>query len=300
MPSVTPAPHRFVVTVDDPGGLIQDLSLFERTRRFLDAEGVPASFMVVPRGDGGWQLDRQPEWLEALHSAERDGHDCQLHGLDHANCEFGPIPDLIRTLDGTDAEAGFRSDSEQFGHMWRPEAYYEKLQTAMAIFERAFGRRPLVFRTGALSQTPELYDVMADAGMRYASNLITDPRGWAYIVERYDDPGDWDPAVPPGPHRLTDRVINLPIISEYAWYLTEAKIPRHLALAMDDLERVFAAGGVFVLVCHVQCVGAEDGLSRKLLHQLLQVARQDFGVEFGTLAALVQGIERGDVSLFTP
>jgi len=289
--------RRFVVTVDDPGGLIQDLPTFDRVRRFFDAEGVPASLMVVPRGEGGWQLDRQMEWLDALHAAERDGHDCQLHGLDHANCEFGPYPAMIRTLDGSDAEAALRSDTEQFGHLWRHDVYVEKLSTAVSIYERAFGRRPLVFRTGALSQTPDLYEVMAEVGMRYASNLITDPRGWAYIVERYDDPGDWDQDVPPGPYHLTDRIINLPIISEYAWYLTEAKISRHLALALDDLQRVFAAGGVFVLVCHVQCVGAEDGLSQKLLHQLLEVARREYHVEFGTLSALVADIERGAVPL---
>jgi len=84
------APRRFVVTVDDPGGLVQDLAVFDRVRRFFDSEDVPASFMVVPRGEGGWQLDMQPEWLAALHAAEADGHDCQLHGLDHWNCEFGP------------------------------------------------------------------------------------------------------------------------------------------------------------------------------------------------------------------
>ncbi len=287
--------RRFVVSVDDPGGLIQDLAIFDRARRFFDAEGVPASFMVVPRGEGGWQLDRQTDWLAALRGAERDGHDCQLHGLDHNNCEFGPYPAMIRALSREDPEVTLRADAERFGHLWRRDLYVEKLSTAVSLYERAFERRPLVFRTGALSQTPELYDVMAEVGMCYASNLVTDPRGWEYIIENYDDPGDWDPEVPPGPYHLTDRVTNLPIISEYAWYLTEAKIPRHLALAVEDLQRVFEAGGVFLLVCHVQCVGAEDGLSQKLLHQLLEIARRDHQVEFQTLPGLVADIEEGVV-----
>jgi Uncharacterized protein conserved in bacteria (DUF2334) len=284
-----------VATVDDPGGLIQDLAVFDRVRRFFDAESVPASFMVVPRGEGGWQLDRQAEWLAALHAAERDGHDCQLHGLDHNGCEFGPYPAMIRALSRRDPEEELRRDTEQFGHLWRHDVSLEKLTSAVGIYERAFGRRPLVFRTGALSQTLDLYEVMAEVGMRYASNLITDPRGWAYIIENYDDPGDWDPGVPPGPYHLTDRVVNLPIISEYAWYLTEARIPRHLALAVEDLRRVFAEDGVFLLVCHVQCVGAEDGLSQKLLHQLLSIARRDYQVEFQTVGALVADIEAGAV-----
>lgn len=290
------APYRFIVSVDDPGGLIQDLATFDRVRRFFDSCGAPASFMVVPRGDGGWILDQQTEWLAALKSAERDGHDCQLHGLDHQNCEFGPYPPMIRVLhQSRDADEALRLDTERYGHTWYRESYVEKLDTAIDIHERAFERRPLVFRTGALSQTPELYDIMAEAGMRYASNAVTDPRGWEYIIENYDDPGEWDPAVPDAPYWLTDRIINLPIMSEYAWYLTEEKIERHLALAVDDLQRVAQAGRVFILVCHVQCVGAEDGLSQKLLARLLRVAKEEYGAEFGTLAGLVGEIEAGVV-----
>jgi peptidoglycan/xylan/chitin deacetylase (PgdA/CDA1 family) len=296
---MTPAsPVRFVVTMDDPGGLIQDLALFDRARRFFDAEGVPGSFMVVPRGEGGWLLDQQPQWLAALQAAEHDGHDCQLHGLDHQNCEFGPYPAMIRVLhQSRDPEEVLRLDTEAHGHTWDKALYLDKLQTAIGIYERAFERRPLVFRTGALSQTPELYEAMAEAGMRYASNTVIDPRGWEYIVEHYDDPGDWDPDVPPAPYYLTDDIINLPMISEYAWYLTEEKIERHLALALDDLRRVQEAGGVFVLVCHVQCVGAEDGLSQQLLARLFEAAREEYGVQFQTLAQLVTDIEAGKLSV---
>jgi peptidoglycan/xylan/chitin deacetylase (PgdA/CDA1 family) len=255
---------------------------------------VPATFFVVPRGEGDWRLDRQTDWLEALRGAERDGHDCQLHGLDHNNCEFGPYPAMIRALGG-DPDEALRRDTAQFGHDWRYEVTLERLTTAIGLFESAFCRRPLALRTGALSQMPFLYDAAAEAGMRYASNSVTDPRGWTYIIERYEDPGDWDPNVPPGPYRLTDRIIDLPIISEYAWYLTEEKIPRHLALAIEDLGRVFAEGGVFLLVCHVQCVGAEDGLSQQLLHQLFAVARGEFDVQFQTVADLVAEIEQGSV-----
>ena len=291
--------NRFIVTMDDPGGLIQDLATFERARRFFDSQNVPASFMVVPRGEGDWLLDQQSQWLEALQSAERDGHDCQLHGLDHKDCEFGPYPAMIRALHGTDPESVLEADTAQFGHAWHYESYSGKLKTALEIFQRAFNRTPLVFRTGALSQTPELYDAAADLGLRYTSNLVVDPRGWEYIVENYDNPGDWDPAVPPLPHHLNDRIINIPMISEYAWYLTEEKIERHLALALDDLQRVYATGGIYVLICHVQCVGAEDGLSQKLLSRLFQAARDGYDVQFQTLSGLVSDIESGAVPVLS-
>ena len=286
--------RRFIVTVDDPGGLIQDLGIFDRARRFFDDQGVPASFFVVPRGEGGWQLDRQDDWLAALHAAEADGHDCQLHGLDHGNCEFGPYPEMINALGG-DPEAKLQANTASFGHLWRPDPYADKLRIALGIFEAAFGRQPQCLRTGALSQTPELYEVAADAGLKYVSNKVLDPRGWKYIIEQYDDPGDWDPEVSPGPYWLTDRVICLPIASEYAWYLTPEKIERHLALALDDLQRIYAAGGVFILICHVQCVGAEDGLSMQLLSRLFSAARQEYDVTFGTVRSLIGEIESGAV-----
>jgi len=103
--------------------------------------------------------------------------------------------------------------------------------------------------------------------------------------------------VPPAPYWLTPEIINLPMISEYAWYLTPEKIDPHLALAIEDLGRVYDAGGVFILICHVQCVGAEDSYARDLLHRLLTAARDDFGVTFGTIRQLVADIERGEVQV---
>ncbi|NLC56612.1 MAG: DUF2334 domain-containing protein [Armatimonadetes bacterium] len=287
---------RFLLTVDDPGGLIRDLAAWHRVQQFLAAEEVPATFFVVPRGDeGAWRLDRDPEWLAAVRDAEARGHDCQLHGLDHQGPEFGPFVRCIYALGGPSYEAQMEADARQFGHLWRRDAFVAKLQTAVEIFSGAFGRAPLAFRSGALSQCPALYDALADVGIRYTSNLITDPRGWAYIIGQYDNPGDWDPAVPPAPYHLTESVVNLPIISEYAWEITPAKVEKHLALGIEDLSRVYQAGGVFLLVCHVQMVGAEEPYSRQVLHRLLEVARTRYQAQFQTVAGLVADIERGAV-----
>lgn len=292
--------RRFIVTVDDPGGLIQDLETLQRALDFFETEGVGVSFFVVPRGQGGWQLDQRNEWVAALRRAEEQGHDCQLHGLDHAHCEFGPVPAIICALGGRDFEARLKSDLEQCGHLWRRELFVEKLNTALRIFDEAMGRKPLAFRSGALSQSPELYEALADVGVRYVSNKVTDPRGWKYIVGDYEAPGDWDPDVPPAPYNLTPDIIDLPIISEYAWQLTPEKIEKHLALALEDVQRVYEANGVFLLVCHVQEVGAEHPLSRQLLHRLFEAARNDHEVTFLTVRDLVADIQSGAVPVLTP
>jgi len=289
--------RRFVVTVDDPGGLIQDVPTLQRVVDFFGEEGVPASFFVVPRGEGGWRVDQADEWLAVAHDAERQGHDCQLHGLDHVGCEFGPFPSFVRAMGGGDPDARLRSDRERYGHLWSRETCRKNLDTAIELFQNAFGRRPQALRTGALSQVPELYDAAADVGIRYVSNRVVDPRGWAYIAGRYDAPGDWDPCVPPGPYYLTQGVIDLPMISEFAWRLTEEKIKPHLALALEDLQRVYAADGVFLLICHVQEVGAPAPHSRELLRKLLQAARQDYDVTFETVSQLIADIESGKIQV---
>ena len=297
MTDTSEAKRRFVVTVDDPGGLIQEISTLQLVADFFSEEGAPASFFVIPRGEGGWQLDRQEEWLAAAQQAEHQGHDCQLHGLDHWRYEFGPYPAFIFAMGGEDTDERLRLAREESGHLWHRELYVEKLETAIGIFENAFGRRPQVLRTGALSQTPELYDAVADVGMRYVSNMIVNPRGWEYIGGRYDTDVDWDPGVPPRPYYLTENIINLPMISEYAWQLTPEKMEKHLALGLDDLRRVYEDDGVFVLVCHVQEVGADHPYSRELLHSLLEVAREDYEVTFMTLRELIAEIESGELAV---
>jgi hypothetical protein len=243
-------------------------------------------------------VDRAEAWLAVARQAECQGHDCQLHGLEHATCEFGPPAAFVRNMSGRPQEQTLRAAHEQYGHIWRRDLFVEKLAAAISLFESAFKRRPQALRTGALSQSPELYEAVADVGMRYVSNRVVDPRGWAYIAGNYEAPGDWDPIVPPRPYHLTEKVIDLPMISEFAWRLTPEKIEKHLALALEDLQRVYAAQGVFVLICHVQEVGAaETPLPRDLVHRLLAVARRDYGVTFLTLSQLIADIEAGEVQV---
>lgn len=287
--------RRFVVTVDDPGGVIQDIAPLRRTLEFFTGEDVRATFFAVPRGSDGWRIDLQQEWLEVAHGAERQGHDFQLHGLDHAHCEFGPYPAYIRALGGRDPDAALREVEKQFAHTWVRETFAAKLRTAIELFQNAFGRTPRVLRTGALSQTPDLYEAAADVGLRYVSNRVVDPRGWAYIIGNYAQPGDWDEGVPPAPYRLTARVIDLPMSSEYAWKMTAEKVEPHLALALEDLDRIYSAGGIFLLICHVQEVGADAPYSRDVLQRLLDAARQRHQVTFMTASELIDEIELGKI-----
>jgi peptidoglycan/xylan/chitin deacetylase (PgdA/CDA1 family) len=295
------APRRFVITVDDPGGLIQDLGIFQNTLDFFAREEVVATYFVVPQsGDGEWRVDQSREWKEALRHAGERGHDFQLHGLDHGHCEFGAHPELMCLMGRADYEARLKADIEQFGHLWRRELFVESLERAVGIFENAVGRKPLAFRTGALSQSPQLYKALPDVGIGYVSNRVIDPRGWHYIGGNYENCGDWEPEVPPQPYRLTDEVVDLPISSEYAWQVPDDRIEQHVALAVEDMRRIYDLCDVFLLVCHVQEVGGESPNPQRVLRQILKAAREEYQVKFITLRELVADIESGAVPVITP
>lgn len=289
---------RFLVTVDDFSHFVP-LAQQQRALEFFDAQRIRASLFTVPRAGEDWRADRDGQWQAFARAAAESGHDFQLHGLDHAAYEFGPTPDWMMALGGDGEGERFARARAERGADWRVEVFVEMLRLAREIFASALGKEPLVFRSGALSQCPALYDALPEAGLHYASNKVADVRGWKYIVGEYDRPGDWDPQVPASPYWLTKRVVNIPIISEYAWYVPPDRLDRHVALAMEDLGRVKEADGIFTLVCHAQCVGAEEPYAREILSRILTAARRDYAAEFLTLTELVGEIEAGEVSVLS-
>jgi peptidoglycan/xylan/chitin deacetylase (PgdA/CDA1 family) len=287
---------RLIITVDDLGALVP-LAQQERALAFWEGLGLRATLFCVPRSRQGWRADQAPEWCAFARRAREAGHDLQLHGLDHAAYEFGPTPVWMRALGGAEEEERFQRIRAERESEWRVARFVPMLRTAREIFAAAVGQEPQVFRSGALSQCAALYEALAEVGVRYASNLVVNPRGWEYITGKYDSDLPWDPAVPPCPFRMPSGIVMLPIISEYAWYVPEQGIVEHVALARADRRRVREAGGVFLLVCHAQCVGAEEGYAREILRRMVGEAREEGEVEFGTVRELVEEIEAGAVEV---
>lgn len=290
---------RLVITVDDFGGFVP-LAQQERTLAFWADLGLRATLFCVPRCPDGWRADRAPDWQAFARHAHEAGHDLQLHGLDHAPYEFGPTPVWMRALGGAAEEERFQRIRAEQESAWRVETFVPMLQTARDLLAEAIGEEPEVFRSGALSQCPALYEALAEAGIFYASNAVVNPRGWDYIVGDYNSKRPWDSAVPPYPFRMPSGATMLPILSEYAWHVPEDRIEAHVALAREDRQRVRQGGGVFLLVCHAQCVGGEEDYARTVLSRMVTEARAEGDVEFGTVRELVEAIEAGDLTVQPP
>lgn len=283
---------KFIITVDD-AGLCQTPEAEDRGIAFFRKHDVPASFFVVPCQRDGRVLADEPHWVRRARTFEAEGHDYQLHGCTHAGFEFGPPESWMVQICGDQAIRAEAAGWPEHQPDWTPDVLRAKFVRGMTEFERAFDRRPQVFRAGCLAAQKTAFDVMAEIGLLYDSDKIVDPRTWDYVVRKFDSPRPWDPLVPPHPYRLNARVVELPCAGEYAWTLSEETLHHFIDLAADDMRRVHDAGGVFILMCHQQRVGGDDPLPRKVLDEIFRAAKRDFAAEFMTLAALVGQIERG-------
>jgi peptidoglycan/xylan/chitin deacetylase (PgdA/CDA1 family) len=285
---------RFIVTVDD-AGLGQTREVEERSIRFFDDVGVPASFFVIPEQPDGTRVADDPAWIGRARSYESHGFDFQLHGCTHEGFEFGPPEPWMVRICGDDM---VKAEAEGFAgmrHLWTREALRERLTRAVAGFEAAFQRRPDVFRAGCLAAGEDAFQLMGEMGLRFDSDKIVNPRAWDLIAGDFDSRRPWDPRVPPFPYRLTRAVTELPCIGEYAWTPTAETAGSFVALAAADMERVDAAGGTFILMCHQQKVGGNDDLPRDVLKEILAQARKTFRAEFLTLRDLVRLVDAGAV-----
>ncbi len=290
-------PLRFVVTVDD-AGLSQPLDVEARSIAFFESLGVRASFFVIPETPEGRCIADDAGWLARARSYEQRGFDYQLHGWRHEGFEFGPPEPWMARICGAEAIAAEAEGFVGMRPLWSDEALRGKLRRAMAGFGRAFDRSPQVFRAGCLAAAGDAFRIMGEMGLRFDSDKIVNPRAWDFIAEEFGSTRPWDPRVPPAPYRLTEAVVELPCIGEYAWTPTAATLPRFVALAREDLERVHAAGGLFILMCHQQRIGdQQDDLPRRALAEVVGMARQEHHAELLTLREVVRLVDAGEIGI---
>ena len=86
------------------------------------------------------------DWMEAIRWARDLGHDFQLHGLGHHCLDFGvPQPGICR-----ENPKPFEEFEKNRDHWVKEHSYRrlrEKLEKGIEIYEKAFGCRPLIFRS---------------------------------------------------------------------------------------------------------------------------------------------------------
>ena len=279
----------FALTNDDAGS--DNPHLFAELLDFLAAYGVVATFFVVPLARGK-PLDQKPEWLRLLERACAAGHELQLHALDHVSTfEFGVPPDfMLDIIPDAKARRAVRAGSGSGGTY--PGRHARQTGAGAEIFERALGFRPTGFRGPCLSMCDATYQALAESGFVWSSNLVVNPMGWRYINRDYDAGEPWQPGIPPHPFRYTAGSVEVPMMSEYTWYLKDEDIDRHFGLISSDFDRVRALGEPFVPLSHYYALTGEWRAGLRVYERLLDHAARTSTVRFTTLSDLVDTARR--------
>lgn len=275
----------FALTNDDAGG--DRPELFRELLDFLAEQRVPATFFVTPAA-GGRPLGQKPEWLHLLKRALDEGHELQLHGLDHGSTfECGVPPQFMLDIIPED-KARWQENPEVIQAAHTLALMSDRIARGKEIFTRTLGYVPQGFRAPCLSMCDNSYQVLADQGFRWSSNLVVNPMGWRYINRQYDADEPWQKDVPPHPFPYKAGIIEIPMLSEYTWYLKDDDLDRHFSLIQDDLHRVRRAGGAFVALSHYYAMTGEWATGLRVYERLFAHARAQGGVRFCTLSRLLE------------
>jgi peptidoglycan/xylan/chitin deacetylase (PgdA/CDA1 family) len=278
----------FCLTNDDAGG--HDPHLFEELLDFLEVQDVPATFFVVPMS-GGKALTDKPEWLDLLRRAAGEGHDLQLHAYDHSSTfEFGVPPGFMLDII-PDAKARWEKEPEAVKAEHTLELMRERVRKSKEGFERALGFSPKGFRGPCLSMSDNTYQALAENGIEWSSNRVVNPMGWRYINRDYDAGEPWQADVPPHPYRYKAGLIEIPMVSEYTWYLQEDDIERHFDLIKSDFDRVRELEGVFVTLSHYYAFTGEWAAGQRVYERLFAYARELGNVRFCTLTEMLESYD---------
>jgi hypothetical protein len=162
----------------------------------------------------------------------------------------------------------------------------EKLEKGREVLTRTFGYTPRGFRSPCLSACDNLYKALDDMDFEFCSNEVINPVGWRFINRNYDSGETWHTEIPHGPFPRTAGLTEVPMHSEYTWYLEAEDVDRHYALIRGDLDQAIEEGKPFVALSHYYAMTGKWAAGLQVYARLFAYARQR-GVRFTTLRGLV-------------
>ena len=273
----------FAFTNDDPG--MQQPALFAELLDFLDVQDVPATFFVVPYADHQ-PLDAKPEWVALLQRALASGHELAHHGYTHETpFEFGVPPGFMLDII-PDAKTRWQTNPASVTPLHTAEVLRTKLEQGREIFQRTLGFTPTGFRSPCLGMCETTYATLAALDFAWSSNQVINPMGWRYINRDYAAGEPWTPDLPPRPFRHAAGVMEIPMHSEYTWYLEAGDVERHFQLAKADFDRARANGDAFVVLSHYYAMTGQWATGLRVYEKLFAYARALGDVRFVTLSQL--------------
>jgi len=276
----------FLWSIDDAGsggpGMVESLRKTVEQMAILD---LRATWFVVPKAAGQPISD---EWCAALAEARDQGHDIQLHGLTHADCqEFGP-PAWPATAILPSLKPDFDARRDEFLPRYSVENLQSWIEEGLAIFDQRLGVVPTAFRAPCGARCQNLYRALKNVGIGYESAVFVSGTGYAHLEH-----GDgqvvsrWEPGVPVTPFRYYHGVVQAPILNEYTWRGAWQRSPEFVALARADIERAAAASDVVVLLAHTHGIANHYDHAWRMMTFIQEVVESEGLGKFGTFSEVI-------------
>jgi len=285
----------FIFSNDDAGS--GEVERFRELLKFLRDQDVRATFFTVPTPRS---KPIPEEWTHALGSAIDDGHELEMHGLNHsapAGCEFGITPDFVLDI-MKDGKKIVQERREEIEKELTVEKITQKLEKGVVIFKRTLNMVPRGFRSPCTAVHKNMFIALEKTGFHFDSSLVVNTAGWRfiskyqglkYLDQDYTDILGWEKAIPTKPYVHESGIVEVPIISEYTWFLSEKDVERQIDMALNDLNRVYEAKGIFVALSHFYAMTGEYSAGLKVYKKLFSNARKK-GAEFVTMREAVRRI----------
>jgi len=233
------------------------------------------------------------EWRRALGVAIDDGHKLEMHGLSHsspAGCEFGITPPFVLDV-MKDGRKIIRKSKAEIEKELTAVKIGEKLKRGLEAFKGSLGVMPKGFRSPCLAVHKNMFVALKENGFSFDSSIAINTGGWRYMAKHqglkylnrdYADLEGWAKGIPAKPFIHGCGLVEVPILSEYTWFLRENDVKRQVDIAIKDLDRVFRARGVFVALSHFYALTGEFAAGLKVYEKIFNFARKK-GIEFVTM-----------------
>jgi len=183
-------------TNDDAGSAAGSgaVEAFATVVDWLDAQGIPGTFFWVPKP--GRFEEAHELWDPVVREVRERGHDFQLHGLTHGSClEFGVPQASTRRANPAPFEE-YEANREHWEQEHSVPSLLARVREGVAIYETVFGERPAVFRAPCFGVCANMYEALAQAGIRHSSSRGVNPTATAYTITGDTSLRRWAPDFP--------------------------------------------------------------------------------------------------------
>lgn len=241
---------------------------------FCEQNKIKATLFAVPLADGK-RMDKRPAYVALLREAIKHGHEIGQHGLTHDRFEIGIPPAMVMNLPHEGPARKFLAENREKINASHTVANIRKtLRTGREILEDAIGCPIKGFRSPALQSCANMFIALEEENYQYDSSVCLQLAGWDLIngvdyipreitQERFEQ------------IKKSSMRRELPLTTEYTWYLGKDKFEKACALAMHDLHACLAAGVPFISICHVSPIfEGESGFGLDLYRRLFNGIRE--------------------------